>query len=87
MHKCWAVVHEAMNVPVPYMLTGCGAVGFSNSIVLHAVCLFAVRSSEMHVVEPVVCCVVPVCVNTVLPYSTYRAPHSPQPVGTETNYV
>jgi hypothetical protein len=36
--KWWAVVHTVMNLPVPYLLTGCGAVGFSSSTVLHAVC-------------------------------------------------
>ena len=36
--KCWAVVHTAMNLPVLYLLTGCGAVGFSRSTLLHSVC-------------------------------------------------
>jgi len=36
--NCWAVVHTAMKLPVPYFLTGCGAVGFCSSTVLHAVC-------------------------------------------------
>ena len=36
--RCWAVVHTAMNLPVPYLLTGFGAVGFPSSTVLHAVC-------------------------------------------------
>jgi len=36
--KCWAVVHTALNLPVQYLLNGHGAVGFSRSTVLHAVC-------------------------------------------------
>ena len=38
-------------------------------------------------------CVVPLCVSTVLlystysTYSTYKAPHSPHPFGTDTNNV
>jgi hypothetical protein len=39
-HKWWAVVHTAMNLPVPYLLTGCGAVGFSRSAVTNGVCCF-----------------------------------------------
>jgi hypothetical protein len=36
--KCWAVVHTAMNLPVPYLMTGCGVAGFSRSTVLKGVC-------------------------------------------------
>ena len=46
--KCWAVVHTAMNHPVPYFPTDCGVVDFSRSTVLHGVCLFAVCFSETH---------------------------------------
>ena len=40
MEKCWAVVHTKMNLLVPYLLTGRGAVGFSRSTVVHGVCFF-----------------------------------------------
>ena len=36
--QVFAVVQTAMKLPVPYLLTGCGAVGFSICTVLHAVC-------------------------------------------------
>ena len=37
---CWAVVHTAMNLPVPYLMTGSGAVGYSKSTVLNGVYCF-----------------------------------------------
>ena len=40
--KCLTVVHTAMNLPVPYLLTGCGPVGFSSSTVLHAVSILKI---------------------------------------------
>jgi len=142
MHNCWAVVHTAMNLPVTHLLTGCGAVGFPSSTVLHVVCwllyvLVRRMAYSLCVVlccvvlccvvlcllccvvlcctdlccvvlyrfvlccvvlyRFVLCCVVPICVvlccvvsisvHTILPYSTNTAPHSPQPIGTDTNYL
>ena len=35
--KCWAFVHTAKNIPVPYLLTACGAAGLASNTVLHEV--------------------------------------------------
>jgi hypothetical protein len=71
MHKCLAVVHTAMNLPVPYFLIGCEPLASQEALCCMQFVVL-VRRTEYSL------CVVAVCVHTVLlysTYSTYRAPH------------